>query len=331
MQPTISAKAAVAAVFLITASGVAAFDTAGTEAAAFEGRPYSPYADRVFPTEVYFGDTHVHTGLSADAGGSGTRLMPRDAYRFARGEQVTSNTGQPVKLARPYDFFMITDHSDAMGAITDIIAGAPNIMADPDGRKFHEDFNAGGDTAAQAMFRLINQFAQGKISPELNYQPGNPAFKSVWDDIVRAAEEFNDPGTFTTFIAFEWTSIPVNQNLHRNVFFRDNKGPAAPFSAFDSDRPEDLWTYLQTQRDAGLDIVGLDSGAPVGHLDQHATGGKRHPREEGEGRFSADRDLDSGLLLDLSRCDLDQRLLIDQERQQHGHDLGQGYLIPLLF
>ncbi|WP_240989599.1 DUF3604 domain-containing protein [Salipiger mangrovisoli] len=67
------------------------------------GRPYSPYADRAFPTQVYFGDTHVHTALSADAGGSGTRLRPRDAYRFARGEQVTSNTGQPVKLAQPLD------------------------------------------------------------------------------------------------------------------------------------------------------------------------------------------------------------------------------------
>ena len=97
-------------------------DTAGTRPEIFTGQPYSPYADRAYPTDVYFGDTHVHTGLSADAGGSGTRLMPRDAYRFARGEQVISNTGQPVKLARPYDFFMITDHSDAMGAITDIIS-----------------------------------------------------------------------------------------------------------------------------------------------------------------------------------------------------------------
>lgn len=79
------------------------------------GRPYSPYADRGFPTQVYFGDTHVHTALSADAGGGGTRLLPRDSYRFARGEQVVSNTGQPVKLSRPLDFYMITDHSDGMG------------------------------------------------------------------------------------------------------------------------------------------------------------------------------------------------------------------------
>jgi len=111
------------------------------------GRPYSPYADRAYPERVFFGDTHVHTGLSADAGGGGTRLMPRDAYRFARGEQVTSNTGQPVKLSRPFDFYMVTDHSDAMGAITDIISGAPNILANPQGRAFHEAFNAGGEAA----------------------------------------------------------------------------------------------------------------------------------------------------------------------------------------
>ncbi|MGR3662968.1 MAG: DUF3604 domain-containing protein [Paracoccaceae bacterium] len=110
----------------------------------FSERPYSPYASRAFPENVYFGDTHVHTGLSADAGGGGTTLMPRDAYRFARGEQVTSNTGQPVKLRTPFDFFMITDHSDGMGAITDMIAGTPNVMADPDGKMFHQAFNAGG-------------------------------------------------------------------------------------------------------------------------------------------------------------------------------------------
>jgi hypothetical protein len=229
-----------------------------------KGRPYSPYADRAYPTDVYFGDTHVHTGLSADAGGSGTRLMPRDAYRFARGEQVVSNTGQPVKLARPYDFFMITDHSDAMGAITDIIDGAPNILADPDGRKFHEDFNAGGQTAAQAMFRLITQFAQGEISPELNYQPGNPAYKRVWDDIVRAAEEFNDPGTFTTFIAFEWTSLVSGNNLHRNVIFRDGAeraGQVVPYTTtppIGSRNPRDLWAWMANyEQVTGGDVTAI--------------------------------------------------------------------------
>ncbi|AXI56521.1 hypothetical protein C1J05_20225 [Sulfitobacter sp. JL08] len=90
-----------------------------------KGQPYSPNANRGFPTQVLFGDTHVHSALSADAGGGGTTLMPRDMYRFARGEQVTSNTGQPVKLPRPFDFYMLTEHTDGMGVITDIMRGAP--------------------------------------------------------------------------------------------------------------------------------------------------------------------------------------------------------------
>jgi hypothetical protein len=181
--------------------------------------------------------------------------MPRDAYRFARGEQVVSNSGQPVKLARPYDFFMITDHSDAMGAITDIIKGTPNIMADPDGRKFHEDFNAGGKQAEQAMFRLITQFAQGEISDAINYQPGNPNYRRVWDDIIAAAEEFNDPGHFTTFIAFEWTSLVSGNNLHRNVIFRDGAeraGRVEPYTTtppIGSRNPRDLWKWMQAYED----------------------------------------------------------------------------------
>jgi hypothetical protein len=279
----------------------AAQDTAGTGPEIFEGRPYSPYADRAYPTNVYFGDTHVHTGLSADAGGSGTRLMPRDAYRFARGEQVFSNTGQPVKLARPYDFFMITDHSDAMGAITDIISGAPNIMADPDGRRFHEDFNAGGDTAAQAMFRLINQFAQGKISAELNYQPGNPAFKRVWDDIIRAAEEFNDPGTFTTFIAFEWTSLVSGNNLHRNVIFRDGPeraGRVVPYTTtppIGSRNPRDLWKWMENyEKVTGGDVTAIPHNGNLSNgmmfaLQDDFADGKAYDREYAEQRQKWER------------------------------------------
>jgi hypothetical protein len=249
---------------ILGATTLMAQDPAGITPGVMKGRPYSPYAERTFPTEVYFGDTHVHTGLSADAGGSGTTLMPRDAYRFARGEQVTSNTGQPVKLSRPYDFFMITDHSDAMGAITDIKSGAPNIMADPDGRKFHEDFNKGGEVAAAAMRRLIGQFAQGAISPALNYQPGNPAYKRVWDDIVRAAEEFNEPGKFTTFIAFEWTSLVKGNNLHRNVIFRDGPeraGRVVPYTTtppLGSTNPRELWRWMENyEKTTGGEVTAI--------------------------------------------------------------------------
>lgn len=228
---------------------------AGQQAPDSNARPYSPYADIAYPTDVYFGDTHVHTALSGDAGGAGTTLMPDDAYRFARGEQVISNTGLPVKLERPYDFYMITDHSDAMGMITDLIAGAPNIMADPTGREMHEAFKQGGKVAMQATQRLISQFAQGTLSPALNYQPGNPAYARVWGELIQAAEDFNNPHHFTTFIAYEWTSLVKGNNLHRNVIFRDGPERASqvvPYTTTPpqgSPNPRDLWAWLQAYED----------------------------------------------------------------------------------
>lgn len=235
-----------------------------------QGRPYSPYADRAFPTNVYFGDTHVHTMLSADAGGGGTRLLPRDAYRFARGEQVNSNTGQPAKLSRPLDFYMITDHSDGMGVITDIIGGAPNILASEQGRKLNADFNAGGETAMRAAQDLVRLFGNGELDPTLNYQPGNPQFARVWEDIMAAAEEFNDPGVFTTFIAFEWTSLVSGNNLHRNVIFRDGPeraGEVVPYTTSPptgSLNPRDLWRWMQNYEDvSGGDVIAIPHNGNV--------------------------------------------------------------------
>ncbi|MCG6967472.1 MAG: DUF3604 domain-containing protein [Chromatiaceae bacterium] len=253
-----------AATLLLAAMSAAAMDTGGVSADVLKGRPYSPYADRAFPTEVYFGDTHVHTAISADAAGGGTTLGPRDAYRLARGEQVTSNTGQPVKLGRALDFYMITDHSDGMGAIKDIIAGAPNIVADPLGKEFHEAFAKGGQDAADAAFRLTGLFAQGKVPDAVNYQPGNPAYKRVWDDLIQAAEEFNEPHRFTTFIAYEWTSLVKGNNLHRNVIFRDGPekaGQVLPYTTttpVGSRNPRDLWRWMQNYEDkTGGDVLAI--------------------------------------------------------------------------
>ncbi|MCV6597464.1 MAG: DUF3604 domain-containing protein [Mangrovicoccus sp.] len=250
---------------LISAAPLTAQETPPASTAnVLKGKPYSPYANRAFPTQVFFGDTHVHTALSADAGGGGTRLEPRDAYRFARGEQINSNTGQPVRLARPFDFFMITDHSDAMGAISDIIKGTPNILADPQGKEFHEAFNLGGQAALDAVRDLIAAFSQGELSSELNYQPGNPAYARVWNDIIDAAEEFNSPGVFTTFIAFEWTSLVKGNNLHRNVIFRDGARrtrDALPFTTtppIGSTNPRDLWTWLENyEATTGGDVIAI--------------------------------------------------------------------------
>ena len=248
----------------LATSVLRAQDTAGITADVLGGRPYSPYADRAFPTNVYFGDTHVHTSISADAGGGGTRLGPRDAYRFARGEQVVSTSGQPIRLNRPLDFYMITDHSDGMGAINDILTGAPNIMADETGRRFHEAFSQGGQAAADAAFELVRQFSQGELSDALNYQPGNPAYKRVWDELIQIAEGFNEPRRFTTFIAYEWTSLVNGNNLHRNVIFRDGSeraGRVLPYTTtppIGSPNPRDLWAWMETYEDTtGGDVLAI--------------------------------------------------------------------------
>ncbi len=216
-----------------------------------KSQPYSPYADQRFPTKVLFGDVHVHTGLSGDAGGSGTRLMPSDAYRFARGEQITSNTGQPVRISQPYDFLAVADHTDGMGVILDILAGTPNIMADPYGRELNAAFNKGGKIARQATVGMIAKFAQGEINEALNYQPGNPAYKATWETIVQAAEDYNEPGVFTALIGFEWTSLVKGNNLHRVVLMRDGADKATMIEPYTttppkgSPNPRDLWKWME--------------------------------------------------------------------------------------
>ena len=236
---------------ILNISSAVAMDAVLSDPGTFKGRPYSPYANRNFPTQALFGDVHVHTGLSGDAGGGGTRLMPRDAYRFARGEQVISNTGQPVRISQPYDFLAVADHTDGMGMITDVISGAPNIMADPYGRELNAAFNKGGKTASKAMFDLIARFSQGKVPKALNYQPGNPAYRSTWEDIVKAAEEYNDPGQFTALIGFEWTSLVKGNNLHRVVLMRDNADKATMIEPYTttpplgSPNPRDLWKWME--------------------------------------------------------------------------------------
>jgi hypothetical protein len=189
----------------------------------YPGRTYSPYAQRSFPNQVYWGETHLHTGLSLDAGLFGNILGHEEAYRFARGEEIVSSTGLPAKLNRPLDWIVITDHSDMMGIATDIQQGAPNIMANPKGKEWAEGFKKGGDAAGKAAFDLITHFSQMTVPEELveQYSPGSPVYNNLWDHITKTADEYYEPGRFTTLIGFEWTSVPKGFNLHRNVILRD--------------------------------------------------------------------------------------------------------------
>jgi hypothetical protein len=218
----------------------------------YPGKAYSPYAKRSFPSKVYWGETHLHTGLSLDAGVFGNILGPEDAYRFARGEEITSSTGQPVKLGRPLDWLAVTEHTDAMGLATDIQRGAPNIMADPKGKKWAEGFAQGGEAAGKAAFDLITNFAQMTLPAKIleDYSPGSPVSNGVWDRIVDAADHYNEPGRFTALIGYEWTSVPKGINLHRNVILRDDGMrakqviPLTTQPPYGTQDPMDLYKWL---------------------------------------------------------------------------------------
>ena len=210
--------------------------------------PYSPYAGRSFPTRPFFGDTHLHTSFSMDAGAFGARLTPRDAYQFARGEEVIASSGQPVKLSRPLDFLVVADHSDNMGFFPDLFAGKPEILADPTGRKWYDMLQSG--KGAEAAIEIIMSFSHGTFPKPLMYFPGTRPYRNAWQETIKAAEDFNEPGRFTAFIGYEWTSNTGGNNLHRNIIFRDSGDKASqvePFTVYPpmgSDNPEDLWKWM---------------------------------------------------------------------------------------
>jgi hypothetical protein len=213
---------------------------------------YSPYARRTFPERPLWGDSHLHTSLSMDAGLFGNRLPPREAYRFARGEEVVSSTGQPVRLSRPLDWLVVADHSDGMGMIDDLKAGTPELLAFEQAQRWNKGLKAGGQAAVDAALNLIGAASQGAIEPALLalYSPGSKTFRTVWDKVLDEAERANDPGRFTALIGFEWTSLIKGNNMHRVVIFRDGRErvsqvePLIMTPPIGSPDPRDLWKYL---------------------------------------------------------------------------------------
>ena len=175
----------------------------------FQKPPYSPYAGRNFPTRPFFGDTHLHTAFSMDAGAFGARLGPKDAYRFAKGEEIMASSGQLVKLSRPLDFLVVADHSDNMGFFPDLFAGDPKVLADPTGRRWYDMVQSG--KGGDAAIEIIVAFSQGRCPKTLLYASGSQAYRSAWGQTIEAAEEANEPGRFTAFIGCEWL---------RNTFVR---------------------------------------------------------------------------------------------------------------
>ena len=229
---------------------------------AYPGTEYSPYAGRGFPSEVFWGDTHLHTSMSMDAGAFGNRLGLEEAYRFARGEEVTVSTGLKARLSRPLDFLVIADHSDNMGFFPDLFAGKPHILADPTGKDWYDRVKS-GDGVSVAL-ELIGLFSQGEFPEALTYTPDSTPYKDVWQATVTAAEAFNDPGVFTAFIGYEWTSLVGGNNMHRVVIYRDggDKGrQMVPYTAsppLGSPNPRDLWNWLERyETQTGGDVLAI--------------------------------------------------------------------------
>jgi len=203
---------------------------------------FSPYPDQHFPNRVFWGDTHHHTRLSFDSGLMGTTLGPEEAYRFARGEEVTSNTGLRVRLSRPLDFLVISDHAEYLG-LADLLNNAdPDLLATDVGKSWYDRMKIGGTAGTQVALEVFLS-----IGKRQELYKSDKIKRSVWEYVTGVASKYNDPGKFTAFNGFEWTSAPGGDNLHRIVIFRD--GPdrvnqVLPISAFDTEDPEEMWKFL---------------------------------------------------------------------------------------
>ena len=221
------------------------------EAPAAATTPYSPHVGPSHPTRVLWGDTHLHTSLSLDARAFGVKLDPEIAFRFARGEQVRSTNGEPVRLARPLDFLVVADHSDGLGAMNEIISGNPALISDPTIRRWHEMINAGGQSAFDAYMDVVLKLTNGPVPDGLK---DNKAFaRSIWESYTAHADKYNEPGRFTAFVGYEWTSTPGGNNLHRVVIYRDGADKARqqlPFTMAQSQDPADLWQALRGYEEA---------------------------------------------------------------------------------
>ena len=219
---------------------------------------YSPYPEKNFPNRVYFGDTHLHTSYSTDAGMIGNTLGPEQAYRFARGETVTSSTGLPARLQRPLDFLVIADHAENLGLAPAIAESNPALLKNPWGKEQHDLVKKGRVEDVTKAYENWMEKMGARTDP-LTDQP--ELATTMWAKLTAAAEKFNEPGRFTALIGFEWTSNPDGNNLHRNVIFRDDKQLAdqvVPFSQYDSTDPEDLWTFMEAyERKTGGKVLAI--------------------------------------------------------------------------
>ena len=246
-------------------------------------KEYSPYVEDHFPNSVYFGDTHLHTSWSTDAGMIGATLGPDDAYRVARGEAVTSYSGFKVKLIRPLDFIVVADHAENLGLADFIRRSDPIVLANETGKRWH-DMNKAGN-GYDAFIEWVRSDDKDLINEPRMVQ-------SVWGRVVENADKYYQPGVFTTFTGFEWTSMPGGNNLHRVVVFRDGEkrtSQVLPFDMYDSVDPEDLWSYMAAyEKETGGQVLAIPHNGNLSNglmFDVETYSGKRFSKAYAETRI----------------------------------------------
>ena len=215
---------------------------------------YSTGVATDYPKQVFFGDLHLHSNISADAHSMGNLLLSSaDAYRFARGEKVVASNGLPAQLKRPLDFLSVTDHAEFMGLYRMFTIEDPRLMNSDLGKAWLARYDTKPDPnepdPTQLMARNpIAAFVNSINDPNPERDAYPDELKSaIWTDVARTADEFNTPGVFTAFTGYEWTAMRDGNNLHRCVILKDNADIVTrwlPYSAQSSSNPEDLWAAL---------------------------------------------------------------------------------------
>lgn len=240
--------------FMLSCSGDKKSETSTNEPSASQEQ--ADASSTGYPTQVYFGDTHLHTSLSMDAGAFGNRLGMDEAYQFARGDEITSTTGIKTKLQQPLDFLVVADHSDGMGFFPDLMDEKEHVMKYDESKKWKKMIDDG--KGGEAALDIIKTFSQGEMPFKTN---DVSMMTPVWKNVVDAAEKYNDPGKFTAFIGYEWTSLIKGNNLHRVVIYRDNGDKAInqlPFTNEDSSDPERLWDNLESyEKNTGGKVLAI--------------------------------------------------------------------------
>ena len=251
-----------ASIFLLLSCGVPEEDPRGPSGASSEvlsNEAPSTEADPAPDPEkkAYFGDLHVHTRFSFDAYLMGTRATPDDAYRFGKGEAIEHASGFRMKMKKPLDFLAVTDHAFYLGAVAEAAEG-DGPLSELEVGKIARSIETPEDSlrAFGAVLDHLRQVFDNPQDPDPMNDKG--VRRNAWQRIVESAERHNEPGRFTTFVGYEYTtSGPEFENLHRNLIFRSARVPDLPFSRLESTNPEDLWAWMDDQRDAGIDAIAI--------------------------------------------------------------------------